>query len=29
LLRNLCQSIDYRGSGNEVEVMFAWSEDDA
>lgn len=29
LLRNLCQSLEYRGSGNEVEVMFAWSEDDA
>ena len=28
LLRSLCQSIEYRGKGNEVEVVFAWSEED-
>jgi serine phosphatase RsbU (regulator of sigma subunit) len=27
LLRNLCQSLTYRGCGNEVEVVFAWSDD--
>jgi serine phosphatase RsbU (regulator of sigma subunit) len=28
LLRSLCQSLTYRGCGNEVEVVFAWSDDD-
>ncbi len=28
LLRNLCQSLTYRGRGNEVEVTFSWSDAD-
>jgi CheY-like chemotaxis protein len=28
LLADLCQSLTYRGRGNEVEVVFAWSDDD-
>lgn len=28
LLRKLCRSVTYRGRGNEVEVVFAWSEED-
>lgn len=28
LLRRLCQSLTYRGCGNEVEAIFAWSDDD-
>ena len=26
LLTELCESITYRGRGNEVQVVFAWSE---
>ena len=28
LMRSLCQSLTYKGRGNEVEVVFAWSNDD-
>ncbi len=28
LLQNLCRSIEYCGRGNEVEVVFSWSEED-
>jgi serine phosphatase RsbU (regulator of sigma subunit)/anti-sigma regulatory factor (Ser/Thr protein kinase) len=28
LLRKLCRSLTYRGRGNEVEAVFAWSDDD-
>ncbi|MEZ5560817.1 MAG: fused response regulator/phosphatase [Pseudomonadales bacterium] len=27
LLNNLCHSLEYRGCGNEVEVVFAWSDE--
>ena len=29
LLTELCESLTYRGRGNEVEVVFAWSDGDA
>lgn len=27
LLRELCQSLEYRGTGNEVKVVFAWCDE--
>jgi hypothetical protein len=28
LLKSLCQSLEYKGAGNQVEVVFAWCDDD-
>jgi CheY-like chemotaxis protein/anti-sigma regulatory factor (Ser/Thr protein kinase) len=28
LLKSLCQSLEYKGAGNEVEVVFSWRDED-